>query len=48
MRSLLKLRARIVVVLTGESEETGSRIATVRGDWMTSPTGDLRRKRAKR
>src|SRR5918995_616838 len=39
MRSLLKLRARVVVVLTGESDETGSSVAIVRGDCMTDPTG---------
>jgi len=32
MRNLLKLSARVVVVLTGESDETGSSIAIVRGD----------------
>src|SRR5918997_1466913 len=40
MRSLLKLRARVVVVLTGESDETGSSVAIVRGDGMTAPRGE--------
>jgi hypothetical protein len=33
---------------TGESYETGSSTAIVRGDWMTNPAGDPIRKQAKR
>jgi hypothetical protein len=32
MRSLLKLSARVVVVLTGEYYQAGSSVAVVRGD----------------